>query len=499
MNDGERTLPQNQEAETHVLSACLRDAGRTLERAVEAGLTPDAFFSPPNRLIFSLLLGEREAKRPIGYDGLLLRIEETGQLEDAGGVANLMKLQDAAPTTAFARQMIDVVREKALRRQMIAEGSLLVEKCYNGVEIDDLAEAAEKLLRPVVARAGAPKKAELLRKLDERRVSIAAPVPEPVTRLFLAGKPISTPGNITTLISRAKTGKTAAIGGAIAAIVAAASGPHDYDTLKFTASNPEGKALILIDTEQSPFDANKCYERALKRVTRDDCSPLDHPWVYPYALVGLGPKELQQSLELACEEAAKKHKGIFAILLDGVADFVASVNDEAESNGVVNWIRAISVKYDCPAICVIHSNEGVQSGDDGRGHIGKQLIRKAESNLLLKKTGDVTSITSDKQRKAPITVADGVAFKWSEQEQRHVSCGAILPSATIEKIERLGEGAKEVFEALGKSGVKYSEFIKKLQEIQRISESRAGIKFTEMKHFGIIEKDIVNLWCLKKD
>ncbi len=120
--------------------------------------------------------------------------------------------------------------------------------------------------------------------------------------------------------------------------------------------------------------------------------------------------------------ATRDHKGIFAIILDGVADFVNSVNDEAESNQFVTWLRELTVTHNCPAICVIHSNEGDKAGLDSRGHLGKQLIRKAESNLLLKKTGEITTITSDKQRKAPITEADQVAFQWSETEQRHVSC-----------------------------------------------------------------------------
>jgi hypothetical protein len=82
------------------------------------------------------------------------------------------------------------------------------------------------------------------------------------------------------------------------------------------------------------------------------------------------------------------------------------------------------VKNNCPAICVIHSNEGEKAGNDSRGHLGKQLIRKAESNLLLKKNGEVTTITSDRQRQAPITEADGVAFEWSDEQQRHVTCAS---------------------------------------------------------------------------
>ena len=258
--------------------------------------------------------------------------------------------------------------------------------------------------------------------LSERRVRASAPPPEPQTRLLLAGKPICTPGNITTLISRAKTGKTATLGAATAAVITAAAGTGALkpDNLGFTATNPEGHAVIVIDTEQSPYDAYTCYKRSLDRAGAAD----DPKWLYHYSLVGLSPTLLKTALDEAITVAKKECGAVFILILDGVADFVESVNDEAECNGFVNWLRERTVNHDCPAICVIHSNEGVKTGDDGRGHLGKQLTRKAESNLLLRKTDEITTITSEKQRKAPITEADGIAFRWSEADQRHISCAA---------------------------------------------------------------------------
>lgn len=258
--------------------------------------------------------------------------------------------------------------------------------------------------------------------LLSHRVKASAPPKEPVTRLYLANKPICTAGNITTLTSKAKTGKTAALGAATAAIISASAGTGqlNHDTFKFRAANPEGHAVIVFDTEQSPYDAYQCYKRSLDRAGQQD----DPPWLHHYSLVGLNARQLHEALDLAIEIALETHQGIFALILDGVADFVNSVNDEAESNQFVTWLRKRTVDHQTTAICVIHSNEGDKAGNDSRGHLGKQLIRKAESNLMLKKEGEVTTITSDKQRKAPITAADNVAFQWDDSQQRHVSCVA---------------------------------------------------------------------------
>lgn len=255
-------------------------------------------------------------------------------------------------------------------------------------------------------------------EIDAREVTIASQPVEPVTRLFLANKPVCTPGNITTIISRAKTGKTATIGAMIASIVAAHFDRSGLDTFGFTAPHTK-EAIVLIDTEQAIYDAFICHQRALARAQQ----PNDLSLICHYALVGFPVDKLKKALVYVLEKAKRAHGGIFMLILDGIADFVNSVNDEAECNQLVAWVREISVTYNCPVICVIHSNEGVKTGDDGRGHLGKQLTRKAESNLLLKKTGEVTVVTSEKQRKAPITEADGVAFTWSDEVGRHVACG----------------------------------------------------------------------------
>ncbi len=105
-------------------------------------------------------------------------------------------------------------------------------------------------------------------------------------------------------------------------------------------------------------------------------------------MVGLGYAELRNSLPGILRSAARRHGGIFTLILDGVADFVPSVNDEVACNAFISWLRSISVEFNTPILCVIHSNEGIKSGDDGRGWLGKELTRKAESNLLLKKHGE---------------------------------------------------------------------------------------------------------------
>lgn len=410
----QHTMPASEEAEQHVIACCLLegDDGLTLKRAQDAGLTQDSFYFPANQIIFAALTELARSNKPLSLEVLAEELTSAKTFDQVGGFPYLMQVTAKVPTTAHAGYFIEKVAEAAEKRALIRNATGLIEAAYAGEDASFLRKLAETIA-PGVAKT----QTTLASHLDLRRVRLTTPPPEPTIRLFLAGKPIATPGNLVTVIAKSKTGKTAALGAATAAIIGAHYDRTDLDTFKFTAPHTD-EAVILIDTEQSPYDAWTCHSRTMARAG----NPNEPDWLHHYALVGDSAQDLRKVLPVALERGKTLHKGVFALILDGVADFVASVNDEAECNEFVTYLRKLAVDFDCPVICVIHSNEGIKTGDDGRGHLGKQLTRKAESNLLLKKVGDTTTITSEKQRKAPITEADGVAFQWSDEHGRHVSC-----------------------------------------------------------------------------
>jgi hypothetical protein len=324
--------------------------------------------------------------------------------------------------------------------------------------------------------------------LQTRRTSIAKTPVEPITRLFLAGKPVATSGNIVTLVGKAKTAKSAATGGAVSAVIAAMTGKTDLDTLGFTASNPSGHAVLVFDTEQSPYDAFLCYQRILNRAETEK----DPEWLYHYALVGYSNEQIKEAMTIALEDAKQVHNGVFFVILDGVADIALSVNDEAEAKVIQTFLRSLAVEFDCPIATVIHSNESVKAGDDARGHLGKELMRKAESNLLIKKSGEVTTITSEKQRKAPITVEDGVAFKWSNAEGRHISCNTNAASKEAEKAADLRDLANEVFG--DRTAMKWADLKNGIMGARECSTNTADRKVAEMRRLGVVETTFGGLY-----
>lgn len=414
-----RDMPASEDAERHVLACCLLDPG-VIDRCATAGIEPESFYYPRHNLVFTTLAGLRAAHEPATMEAVVTKLVGHRSPEDLSAI---MALEDPTriPTTAHAGYFIEQVATLAQKRRLIRDATDLVEHAYNGSTIPELSELAERL-RPAPSTGN---KSEKIKSLLSRRVSAASPPKEPITRLYLAEKPIATPGNLQTMTAKSKAGKTAATGATIAAIISASTGTSVlHDTFKFRASNPQGHAVIVIDTEQSQYDAWTCYDRSLKRAGTEQ----DPPWLLHFALVGYSVQRRKEALSTALEYAKETFGGVFLVILDGVAHFVSSVNELEECNALADWLRELTVVYDTAMLCVIHSNEGLKTGDDSRGHLGKQLMRDAESNLLLKKVGEITTITSEKQRKAPITEADQVAFQWSDEAGRHVSCKPVEPS-----------------------------------------------------------------------
>jgi len=309
--------------------------------------------------------------------------------------------------------------------------------------------------------------------------------PPPIRPIYtLAGHIIATPGNLVAISSTIKTGKSAVIGAMAASVMAASK---DADLLGFLSSNPKSYALLHFDSEQSPDDHWHQVNRALKR------AGLREPpkWFYSYCLTGLGCKRAWECVTEATHRTAEQHGGIHSSLIDGVADLVNDVNDPAESNAFVAGLHDMAIQHDCPIIGVIHFNPG---GEKTRGHLGSQLERKAETNLRLDKEKGITTIWSDKQRRAPIPKDTGPCFHWSDEAGMHVTVESRKPAAEKQRREELMPLADAIF--LKHRALHYADIIKTLTAKKglALSERTAARRISEMSRVRVIEKSAAGLW-----
>jgi hypothetical protein len=263
--------------------------------------------------------------------------------------------------------------------------------------------------------------------------------PKPIPLFQLCGMALCTPGNIMNIQAAPKAGKSAVLAAKIAAVFNGnQQGP---DTLGFSAENAQGFAVIHFDTEQSRFDHDALVRRAVRRAGIERTPE----WFLSYSVADLDIKERRQALRHVMREARTNHGGIFAVLIDGVADLCADPNDSAEAFELVHELHAMAITHECTIITVLHENPGSETGKT-RGHLGSQIERKAETNLRLAKDKDgITTIWAERARHCYLPKDQGPCFSWNDQAQMHTSCGTAgeIKSAAIRG--RMEDEAEQAF------------------------------------------------------
>jgi hypothetical protein len=305
--------------------------------------------------------------------------------------------------------------------------------------------------------------------------------PEKPTPLFsLLSVPICTAGNISNVQAPAKAGKSAALESMMASVIKPVW--QDADTLSFKAENPDEKALIHFDTEQSRFDADSLIRRAMRR------ADIEEPpaWFYSYSLADLSIPERRECLRYSMQTAGAKHGGIFAVMIDGIGDLCADPNDSEESFALVAELHTLAIQHDCTIITVLHENPGSEAGKT-RGHLGSQLERKAETNLRLAKDKDgITTIWSERARHGHLPKEQGTCFAWSAEHKMHRSCGnaqEIKQAATLDKMET--EAHKVLF---GKDAMSYTDLVAEIMECLFIKDRAAKDRIKTWLQGKIITK-----------
>lgn len=340
---------------------------------------------------------------------------------------------------------------------------------------------------PSEEQAQASARAVAYRKILDDRAFDPNREPPPIIPVFrLNNITISTPGNLTSITSTIKTGKSALIG----AMMASAMNPmgENCDYLGVSSQNPDQLPMLHFDSEQPPTYYWHCIKRALKRAHLD----IPPPWFHSFCLTGLNCREAFEIVQEAIRIYFQPDRGLHSIFLDGVADLVSSVNEESECNSFIQRLLDLSIECNCPTIGVIHFNPGT---DKTRGHLGSQFERKSETNLRLDKDDNqVTTVWSDKQRLTPIPKNHGPCFQWSNDASMHVSVQNSNPTINDQKKSTLSPIAEDLF--LDRPTLRYSDIKSALISRLHCSENTSERKISAMIGLGVIKKSVAGLYVL---
>lgn len=145
-------VPYNEAAERAVLGAILIDSS-CFYRVVDI-LKPEDFYLEPHQLVFQAFSQLASENTAINIVSTVATMERMGTLAQAGGASFVAELAEALPDLEGVEHYAEIVREKAIRRQLLqASGSIMVEASRGEGRALDILDKVESLVLKLADRA----------------------------------------------------------------------------------------------------------------------------------------------------------------------------------------------------------------------------------------------------------------------------------------------------------------------------------------------------------
>jgi hypothetical protein len=202
-------------------------------------------------------------------------------------------------------------------------------------------------------------------------------VSKPPTVLTIDGCTVMTSGNFSATIGKAKSKKTFQ---SVAMLAALISDREILGKIKGHLSNDQ--LVIWFDTEMSGYHLTRMAKRciALAGVFQ------------PNNIIIIGLRKYNPSERVQIITWALYHfKNIGFVLIDGIRDLLSKgINDEEEATTITSLLLKWTAELNIHISVVLHQNKGDLNA---RGHIGTEIINKAETVISVNKHPDNSEIS----------------------------------------------------------------------------------------------------------
>jgi replicative DNA helicase len=148
----DRLPPHNREAEQSVLGSMLRD-NSCIDSVLQV-VHKDDFYADAHQKVFETVI-QLNDRGGHAVDLVILAeaLKQRGWMEDVGSYAYLSELWDAAPTAANAEYYAQIVRDKALVRNLIRAGNEILGDAYKQtMPADQMIEGAERKILEIAQK-----------------------------------------------------------------------------------------------------------------------------------------------------------------------------------------------------------------------------------------------------------------------------------------------------------------------------------------------------------
>lgn len=220
--------------------------------------------------------------------------------------------------------------------------------------------------------------AKLTDSIKLRLIDVTMEYEEGTPLLSIGGGECFRTGNFGIITGKAKAGKSTAISIMIAAFLVGEIWDGYVKCL-----NAVNK-VIYLDSDQNMSDS----QLLNKRILQVAGLPMENKWdkLMVLNLRTMSKKERLDTLEHIAELYPES-----LIIIDNIADYLCSFNDETESTELMDNLRSWSSKYNSYILAVIHENP---MDNKPRGHLGTQLENYCSERWAVKKNGNIHTLTN---------------------------------------------------------------------------------------------------------
>lgn len=298
-----------------------------------------------------------------------------------------------------------------------------------------------------------PKGPQSLEDMEEiwSDVFLSEEPPADVVLIEIQGVPAATAGNHSLVIGKKKSRKSLFITWLIS----------QY------AGDP-GAEVILFDTEQGKRHVWKLAQK-VKQMTGKTV-----PVAY---LRGKSLQDRKMIIERTLKFWPTKVK---LIVIDGIRDLISNINDPDQSTDLILWLEQLTLNYGIHVINVLHLNK---TDNNARGHIGSELLNKAEITIELEKddTTGCTIVKCESSRDKPF---EDFAFTHGQDDLPEL-VGTPTPKGGVSDAERR-DRACQAFED---GPLPYATALKEIQTSFSVGANKAGALLKDFMRDGWVVKN----------
>lgn len=213
--------------------------------------------------------------------------------------------------------------------------------------------------------------------LEEQRITCDKELP-PIEFLFrVSGKPCFPRGEVVMVTGKAKSGKTLFLSMLMACCVRdeVLFVQRPFDEIDgYWVSQPV--KCLWFDTEQSDRSTQEILMCRMKKLIEAPGQMTCHnePWENYFDIFNVRRLHYEERLRLF-EKAVRKFEPAL-VILDGVRDLLADINDGIKAQDIVERLMKLAQETNSCIVCVLHQNKSSEDRNP-RGWIGTELMHKA--------------------------------------------------------------------------------------------------------------------------